>query len=97
MEIKIGSILYKVKDKDLAITESSLGEILYAKGKIHLEPKQSPERKLETLMHEVLHGVFYEAGIEDQEEDVINRVGKMLTQTLTDNPLLLQKLKEGRL
>ena len=43
------------------------------------------DRKEQVLVHEVLHGCFWEAGIEEQDEDVINRVSIVLHQILKEN------------
>lgn len=44
-------------------------------------------KKEQTFVHELLHACFNEAGFNEQDEDMINRVGVMLYQVLKDNYL----------
>ena len=47
------------------------------------------QNQLETLLHEIMHGVIYAAGIrmeEDKEEDLVARTTPFLLQFLRDNP-----------
>jgi hypothetical protein len=62
-----------------------LGQILYTRGVIKVDSELSHDRKEQVFIHELLHGIFYEAGIEEQDEDVINRVSAVLYQVLKDN------------
>lgn len=60
--------------------------------KIQIDSTLGDERKQQTLIHELTHAIFLEAGYKDQEEDMINRVSIVLHQVLQDNPNLLQPL-----
>ncbi|QBX27358.1 hypothetical protein [Streptococcus parauberis] len=83
--VKIGGLTYEiVKVNDLAIKEDVIGRIKYYEAKIELEKWLSKQVEEQTLVHEILHGCFKEAGYDDQEE-VIDRVGKVLYQVLKDN------------
>lgn len=47
----------------------------------------SVSRKEEVFIHELLHACLHEAGFEEQDEDQVNRLGKVLYQVLKDNKL----------
>ena len=62
-------------------------KLIKIKSTIEIDNGLSNERKEQTLVHEILHACFKDAGFEDQDEDVINRVGIVLYQVLKDNKL----------
>ncbi|MDM5239356.1 ImmA/IrrE family metallo-endopeptidase [Bacillus cereus] len=83
---KIGGVKYKVVEvKGLTKEYGMLGQILYDELLIKIDADLPQGRKEETLIHEVLHGIFFEAGFEEQDEDMINRVGKVLYQVIRNN------------
>jgi hypothetical protein len=43
------------------------------------------DRANNTLIHEMTHAIFFEAGFIDHEEDMVNRVANVLHQVLRDN------------
>ncbi|MGD6898614.1 ImmA/IrrE family metallo-endopeptidase [Bacillus infantis] len=87
-EVNIAGINYTVKEEaNMNAHYNLLGQIFYTKGIIKLDAGMSEERKERTFIHELLHGIFYEAGYEEQDEDMINRVGIVLHQVLKDNKL----------
>jgi hypothetical protein len=91
-EIKIAGIIYQVEEeKDIEYKYDALGKILYTKGIIILDEELSKERKEQVFIHEVLHGVFFEAGFEEQDEDMINRVAIVLHQVLVDNDCFINE------
>jgi Zn-dependent peptidase ImmA (M78 family) len=54
---------------------------------IQIDADMSDERKEQTITHEMLHAVHFEAGYnpEEQDEDMINRVANVLHQVIVDN------------
>ncbi|GLY11397.1 ImmA/IrrE family metallo-endopeptidase [Pseudobacillus badius] len=87
-KVKIGGINYDVQEvRGLEAEFSHLGQILYTRGVIKVDEELSVDRKEQVFVHELLHGVFYEAGVEEQDEDVINRAAIILHQVLKDNNL----------
>ena len=85
-KVKIGGIIYGIeKVNDLAIKDDVIGRIKYYEGKIEIEKFLQKDVATQTLVHEILNGWFKEAGYDDQEEEVIDRVGKVLYQVLKDN------------
>ena len=84
--VSIAGITYEIKEEeDMESRYNHLGQILYTRGIINIEKGMSEERKEQIFVHELLHGIFYEAGIEDQDEDMINRVSKILYPVLKEN------------
>lgn len=43
------------------------------------------DKRNQVIVHELTHAIFMEAGFEEQDEDMINRVGNVLFQVLSDN------------
>lgn len=88
-KVKVAGIEYEVIEvENMERDFSSLGQILYTKGIIKLDKHIALDRKERVFVHELLHACFFEAGIEEQDEDVINRVGIVLHQVLKDNRLV---------
>lgn len=93
--ITIGPLTYQVKyvkklqnaDKDPLNGQICLGE-----GVIKIDPSAHEDHQRSTLMHEILHGVFYMAGIGAEpdhqvlDEELITRIAPILMDTLMRNP-----------
>lgn len=92
-EIKVGGITYNVR-----ITEDIQG-FLYGscsddRSEILISTHPSKSKQEQTLIHELVHAIFNEAGLTDEaedgelyiaEEELVNRIGIVLHQVLTDN------------
>ena len=84
-DVKVGGIVYPIEIKDdLAGHTENWGETNLKKTTIALDSNMSKQRTEQTLVHEIVHCIFEEAGLE-QEEDKVNRLGIVLHQVLTDN------------
>lgn len=86
-KIKVAGIDYDVVLKDLSTRnddEIQLGFCIYSENKIEINDQVHVERQKQTLIHEMMHAIFQEAGIED-DEDIVNRLGLVLYQVLKDN------------
>ena len=87
-KVRIGGLEYDVKMIDELLNDHDCaGQIVFPVGVIKLDSRLSEDRKEQTLVHEILHGIFEEAGYEEQDEDMVNRLGKVLYQVLKDNEL----------
>lgn len=87
-EIKVGSVVYKATFKPYIEIESDRnfqGVCDYLNTEIGILEDLSEERKRDVFFHELTHAIFYEAGYEEQDEDMINRIGKVLNQVISDN------------
>jgi hypothetical protein len=51
-------------------------------------------RQHDTLIHEMFHAIMYEAGYDEHEEEVVNRVSKVLYQVLRDNDFTFMRDEE---
>lgn len=86
--VKISGIIYTVEEVEgMAEKQNLLGRVDLDKAMIFLEKDMSKERKEQTFIHEVTHCIYKEAGYENQDEDMINRVAIVLHQVLKDNNL----------
>lgn len=88
-KVKVAGIEYEVIEVNKMEEQfNQLGQILYTKGLIKLDKELAPDRKEQVFVHELLHACFYEAGFEEQDEDMVNRLGIVLYQVLKDNHLV---------
>ena len=86
-EIKVGGIKYKVELVDyidVAGERNFQGMCHFDQAKIEILSSLSDQRKEQTLIHELTHAIFYEAGYDEQDEDMINRVGIVLHQVMKE-------------
>lgn len=94
-KIKIGGITYDIEYKDTIDVNGDLnyfGTCDKKQAKIEISTLANKQRQEQTLVHEILHAVFYEAGIVlDNEEDIVNRVSLVLYQVLKDNDICLKE------
>ncbi|KOY81294.1 DUF955 domain-containing protein [Lysinibacillus macroides] len=87
--VKVGGVNYTVEEVPHLIADQELwGQILMRDAKIQIDSSLGVDRKRQTLIHELTHAIFLEAGYKDQDEDMINRVSIVLHQVLQDNPSL---------
>ncbi|GGA31792.1 ImmA/IrrE family metallo-endopeptidase [Psychrobacillus lasiicapitis] len=90
--VDVAGIEYEIEEVDhLERDVDLLGQILYTKGIIKLDSSIAQDRKEQVFVHELLHAIFYEAGIEEQDEDLVNRLGIVLYQVLKQNKLYFGK------
>jgi hypothetical protein len=87
-KVKVAGIEYEVKEME-GINErfNVMGQVNYSQGSIEIDSGMCETRKQQTLVHEIMHTCFYDAGFEEQDEDMINRVSNVLYQVLKDNDL----------
>lgn len=64
---------------------------------ILIQENLPPEEELETIIHEILHGIFYRmrVPIKDSniEEEIVDRLGAGLAQVFVENPDLLNYIQ----
>ena len=87
LSFRIGSVDYVVKEIEGLHDsgEELLGQVTYHDTQIRLNSESSECRKKNVLIHELLHAMLYEAGYDEQDEEMVRRLGNVLTQVLTDN------------
>ena len=91
-KLKIGNIDYKIDvvENDIVIDGKSnySGCISYDESNIKILSKLCKQKKLETLWHEILHGITEHFNIDlknDDEEKIIDCIAKGVFQVLQDN------------
>lgn len=87
-KVIVAGIDFEVNEVDgMSDRFNVLGQVDYVKGIIELDRSMCKTKKEQVLVHEVLHACFNEAGYDEQDEDVINRVSIVLYQVLKQNKL----------
>ncbi|THE09934.1 ImmA/IrrE family metallo-endopeptidase [Bacillus timonensis] len=87
-KVKIAGIEYSVTEKHgLEQKHGLLGHVLYSLSEIEIDDRLNQDRKEQVLVHELLHACFHEAGFEEQDEEMINRISIVLYQVLKENHL----------
>ena len=96
-KIKIGYSDYKIIDND---DKKLDGQFIHADKTITITPSLSSFDRLNTLLHETLHGVWLHWGIEETiksknaEEAIIASIANGLTTIIRDNPEFLFNLNK---
>lgn len=89
MKIKVAGVHYEIKEvENLALNHGLYGQVIYQTQTIQIEKSLKADRKNETIIHELLHAILYEAGYEEQGDDMeelVTRAAKVLAQTLLEN------------
>ena len=89
-KIKIGYKTYDIVYDNRYLDEKELtGEIDYYNKKIIVRNDRDEVEFLNTFIHEVLHGIFYQSGDRNLKEDenLINCIANGLTQVIVDNDM----------
>lgn len=84
--IKIAGIDYNIElVNEIDDDPRLMGACVYQKSVIKIKNGMSTDKKNQTLIHEMLHACLNEAGFEEQDEDMVNRLGIVLYQVLKEN------------
>lgn len=87
--VKIGGLIYKVAQVEdlsrLEMVEDLAGMIYYREVEMKIDKDLPPQIANHTLIHEMTHGILQEAGYTEHEEEMADRIGKVLYQVLVDN------------
>ena len=93
--IRIGSVDYDVAyQSGLSSGDTLLGQINFGQCTIRLEESLPASRAREVLAQELAHGILFEAGYEDHDEEQANRLGKVLAMLLRDNDFTFMREDE---
>ncbi len=98
--IKIGYRDYKIKNLDSIVSKCNEinGQFLASDGMIALSSTEDNISHANTLIHEILHAIVYQWGIElddKEEERICNTIANGLTTVFVDNPSLLSYLQKN--
>lgn len=91
-KIKIGWRTYNIEQGEHRSGNNGgdlYGEIQYEKDQIYIYEGQSEENKRVTLLHEILHGIFFMTGQSEyrNNENLVTLLSENLYQVLKDNKL----------
>ncbi|SMO92123.1 hypothetical protein SAMN06264849_11428 [Melghirimyces algeriensis] len=86
-KVKVGAITYTVEDVARQFSRESLfGQIFYGDHRIELAEDISEQRRFQTFIHELVHAILFEMGMEDyNDEEFVRRLANMLTQVIVAN------------
>ena len=96
-KIKIGYSDYKIIDND---DKKLDGQFIHTDKTITITPSLSSSDRLNILLHETLHGVWFHWGVgetvraKNAEEAIITSIANGLTNVIRDNPEFLPNLNE---
>jgi Zn-dependent peptidase ImmA (M78 family) len=99
MNLTVGYKTYKVIQGH-SLDSQFLGEACHAESIIYIEKTQKEPEKINTLLHELIHIMFYLSGLHQilvkkkLEESITECMANMLTDTFKRNPELIQLLNE---
>jgi hypothetical protein len=98
-QVRVNGKIYKIcfNEKNPLVEYDNHGHCDSAKLVIHVEGEQVPMEELDTLIHEILHAVWYQMTLTDiddaLEERIVRALGTGITGLLADNPKLLDYFK----
>lgn len=86
LTFRVGTCDFRVEEvPNLLHKHDLLGQVSYHDCIIELEPELCEQRKHNVIIHELVHAIFFEAGYDEHEEEMVRRLGNVLTQVLRDN------------
>jgi hypothetical protein len=89
-KVKIGGTTYNViyNSRPCKSDVSTEAEIIYDMGTITLREDSHACKEFQEMafIHECVHGILYQMGLEQSDEDLTNRIGKGLYAFIKDNP-----------
>lgn len=86
--VKIGPVYYDVTEKpfiDIDGNRNKAGCCDFDRTEIAILADLSEERKKSVFYHELMHAIFNEAGFDDPDEEMVDRLSKVLHQVIDDN------------
>ena len=98
-KIRIGYRDYKVLAVEPTALEGNpdLARIAHLKAELYIGPHDNKYELVDSVIHEILHGVFSTQGIEDEDkqERTVGMLARGLTGVFRDNPKLLQFFQDA--
>lgn len=89
-KIKIGYKEYEVikKNEVIELPSECYGRIDYDRETIEISTKFSQKQQNQTLLHEIIHGIFEKLDMYELEKDekLVDQLSKELYMLITDNP-----------
>jgi hypothetical protein len=88
--VNVNGIDYPVYECDVVILNGSteyMGKAEYADQHIEILSSMSEQRKIQTFYHELIHCMLFEAGFGEHDEELVDRLSKVLVNVLKYNKL----------
>ena len=92
--VKIGGTIYEIENTLYSLDDDKttvMGDIDQVAAKIkinNLDPSIAQVRKQQSLIHEILHAMIFEAGCENEiDEKLIKRLSMVMYQVVKENDL----------
>lgn len=96
-KLKICSSIYDIKYKGKLVDEQNarlFGEIKIGDQVIIINNKSHPQKQLQTIFHEAIHGIGREYGIK-MDEDINERMSNALYAFMLDNKEFIREIVNG--
>lgn len=97
--IKIGPVTYRIERILRLLGSNGDGKSIWLNGRvrseralIELEAELPAEIQTIVIVHEIVHAILEQAGIEEHPEPAIVALGYGLVQVIRDNPQLVEKI-----
>lgn len=98
-QIKIGGINYSVIKKNNLEdnNEPVWGMVSYENSNIYIRKNLSLQKQRQTIIHEALHAMLHESGLDDyaNDEKIVTPLGNVLFEFINDNAQLVRKLNRS--
>lgn len=91
--VEIGPIVYRVAFCVDLHSEDRVkldGWIRYNSSEILMDTELGAQRALQVLWHEVVHGIYEDAGLEQPDEQLVTAVGNRMIMLIRTNPELIK-------
>lgn len=98
-KIRIGAFDWTIEESEKIANEGGVfGSTHHRKQRIFLEPNETEQKKDHTLLHEIMHALWWQAGLHERytkdqkviEEEIISCLSNGLYQVIKDNKLTFQ-------
>ena len=85
--INIAGIMYTVDPFETDVDRNLMGRLAYDTAQIYVRKDLPLDKKMETLLHEVIHAVYMNSGLHpgDEEEKVVTALSSGIYQFLKEN------------
>jgi Zn-dependent peptidase ImmA (M78 family) len=86
--VRVGAIDYDVDYADVVVIDGSInyaGSCDFENSQILIIDKLKESKKFAVFMHELVHIMFDQAGYHEHDEDMVERLARVLHQILRDN------------
>jgi len=99
VKLRVGYRTFTLKPMPGAVQAATgdLGQFYEKQGEILVSPNQHPQEWADTLVHEVLHGLWYERDIGENpsEERAVRALAHGLVALVRDNPEFMKMLLDA--